>query len=990
MKKVITYVLALGLTITLGGELCLASEVNTQNEVGQVVLENDEDVSVMENESAKPVDESSVDGEIEDAVDLPEREVIDAVDGALSVNETSMDLEMLGVEENNVGAAYTVEGSVIQVSATAGEDIAQTLDDALEEARDLATDTAPVTVKVPAGSYVLGDNLHIYSNTILDVTDVTLTCTSSKNMLISGTNGSYQGQANYNESVACSGYNGFKNIKILGGTWVGSSSNTSTIIRIAHATNVTLDGVTLTGGGCAHQIEVAAIDGFYVKNCVFKDFGKSVADDPDKQEALQLDIPCNSDVFKAVYQDGTVMKNVEITGCTFSNVPRGVGTHTSLNGAYHENIKINDNKFSEVTEEAIVGLNYYNCEIKNNEISNCGAGILFQYFKADTKSVYTTIFDGATTYSGSVRHDAKTTISSNKIITKYTATCDEVQGIKVYGVNLKKSSKGADGKSVPVANYYISGVTVTDNTITTAGHGIHMVDARECPVSNNKIVGKNFSSKDTNEGKYDGIFVATESKNVTVTNNKISGMSRNGIFVQEGAYISQAVENTITDNKGTGINFYKESGCTGEISNNVISKCAGGGIMVSTDSSTGNIVSNQITGISGDAGITIYKSSTAGKIKDNTITDLGKDADGKYCHGIKLTTSATTDEISGNKIQSSANGYAAGNGVLVYKDSKVKGSINANIVHKTSDMSISVSTSSSVSGDISSNVLSGADKSGIFVYKSSKVGGDIQKNDIGKVKETGIYITGTTTVKGGIISNRIASAGAKGIFVYDQSKKTTVGSIQDNVIKKAKSQAINISSTKNNLVISGNKLSGNSDNAIIIQPNTTKYTITIKKNTIKGNTKKAAIRAISGKIAVADNTISNVAYGVYADKGVKGSVYNNNYKSKVKTQLRLTGKSTKQTTSKVNVSSAKSSAKKKVTVKWKKASKVEGYEVQYSTSKDFSTGVKTKAIKGKKTSVTLTGLKSGKTYYVRVCSYKTVNGIKVYSNYGKTKQVKVK
>ena len=983
MKKVIAFVLALGMTIAQGGELCLASQVDVQSDVESVV-EVAEETLILENESELQSDECAIETE------MLESEATEAVDRVVVDSEESIATEILSMEENLTGATYSVAGTVIQISATSGEDIAQILDDALEEARDLATDSTPVTVKVPAGNYVLGDNLHIYSNTILDVTGVTLTCTSTKNMLISGTNGSYQGQANYNESAACSGYNGFKNIKVIGGSWIGSDSNTATIIRMAHATNVTLDGVTLQGGGCAHQIEVAAIDGFYVKNCVFKDFGKSVADDPDKQEALQLDIPCNSDVFKAVYQDGTVMKNVEITGCTFSNVPRGVGTHTSLNGAYHENIKITDNKFTGVTEEAIVGLNYYNCEIKNNNIVDCGAGILFQYFKADTKSVYTTVFDATTVYSGNVKHDAKTNISGNQITTKYTSTCDEVQGIKVYGVNLTKASKGADGKSVPAANYYISGVSVTDNTITTAGHGIHMVDARDCTVTNNTIVGKNFSSKDANVGKYDGIFVATESQNVAVTNNTISDMSRNGIFVQESAYVSKVIDNTITDNAGTGINFYKESGCAGEVTNNNISKCASGGIMVSTDSTVGNIMSNQITGISGDAGITVYKSSAVGKIQDNIITNLGKDTDGKYCHGIKLTTTATSGTISGNKIKSSSGGYAAGNGVLVYKDSVVKGSITANDIQKTSDMSISVSTSSTVSGDISSNILSGGDKSGIFVYKSSKVTGNIQENSIGNVKETGIYVTGSTTVKGGIISNTIVSAGGKGIYVYDQNKKTTVGSIQNNVIKKAKSQAINITSTKNNLVISGNKLSGNSDNAIIIQPNTTKYTITIKGNTIKGNTKKAAIRVINGKISIADNAISNVAYGVFADKGVKGSIYNNGFKSKVKTHLRLDGKNTKQTTSKVNVTSVKSSAKKKVTVKWKKASKVEGYEVQYSTSSDFSTAVKSKTIKGNKTSVTLTGLKSGKTYYVRVCSYKTVNGFKVYSNYGKCKQVVVK
>lgn len=106
---------------------------------------------------------------------------------------------------------------------------------------------------------------------------------------------------------------------------------------MAHATNVKISGVTLSGGGCAHQMEVCAIDGFTVDGCVFKDM-EAVYDGVDKQEALQLDIPCSEDVFLNAYQDGTVMKNVTIKNCTFSNVPRGLGSHTALLGAYHENI----------------------------------------------------------------------------------------------------------------------------------------------------------------------------------------------------------------------------------------------------------------------------------------------------------------------------------------------------------------------------------------------------------------------------------------------------------------------------------------------------------------------------------------------------------------------------------------------------------------------------------------------------------------------------
>ena len=261
--------------------------------------------------------------------------------------------------------SYSVSGDTITISAKNGSEIGTVLNDALKAARDLADSNGHIiTVNVPAGSYTQDIALHIYSNTTLNLTGVSIKCTADTpiNMITTGTNGAYKGQNNYNTSSLCSGYNGFKNITINGGTFISIPSNDSTIVRLSHATNVHLNGITLKGGGCLHQMEVAAINGFYVTGCTFRDNGKATdINNHENQEALQLDMPCREFVFPNIYEDGTPMKNVEITGCTFKNVARGLGSHTMLIGAYHENIKINNNTFDNVLEECIIGLNYYNC-----------------------------------------------------------------------------------------------------------------------------------------------------------------------------------------------------------------------------------------------------------------------------------------------------------------------------------------------------------------------------------------------------------------------------------------------------------------------------------------------------------------------------------------------------------------------------------------------------------------------------------------------------
>lgn len=90
-----------------------------------------------------------------------------------------------------------------------------------------------------------------------------------------------------------------------------------------------------------------------------------------------------------------------------------------------------------------------------------------------------------------------------------------------------------------------------------------------------------------------------------------------------------------------------------------------------------------------------------------------------------------------------------------------------------------------------------------------------------------------------------------------------------------------------------------------------------------------------------------------------------------------------------SISGLKNSSGKKMKVTWKKKSKATGYQIQYSTSSKFSS-VKTVTVsKNSTTSKTISGLKKGKTYYVRIRTYKTASGKKFYSGWSSTKKVKI-
>ena len=89
-------------------------------------------------------------------------------------------------------------------------------------------------------------------------------------------------------------------------------------------------------------------------------------------------------------------------------------------------------------------------------------------------------------------------------------------------------------------------------------------------------------------------------------------------------------------------------------------------------------------------------------------------------------------------------------------------------------------------------------------------------------------------------------------------------------------------------------------------------------------------------------------------------------------------------------------AKKGFKVTWKKqATQTTGYEVQYSTDKNFKKGNKTVAItKNKTTSKSVSKLSAKKKYYVRVRTYKTVKisgkNVKLYSGWSGAKSVTTK
>ncbi|MDD6043771.1 MAG: leucine-rich repeat domain-containing protein [Eubacteriaceae bacterium] len=168
----------------------------------------------------------------------------------------------------------------------------------------------------------------------------------------------------------------------------------------------------------------------------------------------------------------------------------------------------------------------------------------------------------------------------------------------------------------------------------------------------------------------------------------------------------------------------------------------------------------------------------------------------------------------------------------------------------------------------------------------------------------------------------------------------------------------------------------------------TKFTLSTTAYTYDGKIKKptVTVKNSAGKTLVKDTD-----YTLTYASGRK-------YVGKYSVKITFKGKYSGSKTLYFNINPPKTSltsltaSSKGFTVKWsKKTTQVTGYQIQYSTSSTFASGNKTVTVTSNKTtSKKIKSLKAKKKYYVRVRTYKTVNGTKYYSGWSAKKYVTTK
>lgn len=610
--------------------------------------------------------------------------------------------------------------------AKSGKDSTKAIQKALDDAGKLAKKGGKrVQVVIPKGTYYIDHTLRISSNTYLKCEKGAKLKKKSKNCLF---------MIRGNNSGKVGSYKDLSNITIDGGYWDAgfikrNKDSGGTVMYFVHCNNLTIKNATLCNVyGACHLTEIGASNKVTISNCEF--YGFKGSESSGDKEAIQLDISHNDDIEPdAAPYDDTACTNVVIEKNKIHNFPRGIGSHSGVEGVLHKNITIRNNKLYNLTAEALYLCNYYNTKITKNDIKNVGSGIVVKGFNPEIETMFTKRKKGAIVTKLN-NHNYKIEITGNKVTTKNKNIASDTGQVGVYITANEK--------------YPVNGSIVKNNTLKTSSTGIVLKYASNSQVTGNKITRLN-NSKVKNYSA-DAIGIVSSSGN-KIQSNKANTSKKNkfdsGIGIRD-----KSVNNIVIGNK---LSYFKENGIkmaggsSAEISNNTISNTGSDGMAFYDNSKAANVSGNTISS-SGRHGIFVNKGASlemTGTSKKLTITNSKQ-------HGMAVSDNAKVILTQADISKSGKYGVFGFNSAVI--------TIQKGNIRDSSDSGV---WSNGATVNLKNTTISNSGKYGVAI--TNKSNGSLTSCTIQNSKSTGVYISKSKA--GTITSNQILNNAGRGMDI---------------------------------------------------------------------------------------------------------------------------------------------------------------------------------------------------------------------------------
>ncbi len=470
----------------------------------------------------------------------------------------------------------------------------EAIQSALNEALN-AGDT--VTVYIPEGNYFLDNTLRIYSNThlLLDENARLIRSDESKYMLSNGIdpNGS---DTDYNRS---------HDITVTGGVWDGNVNDTMLakgLVKMWNAKDITFDNTIFTECCGTHFVLFNGVKDVNITNTEFCDFIPFSGSE--RQYTSQTKAKFNYRYCEALHIDfrspqedpagiGVPCINVTVSGCRFSNVPAGVGTHHTYDEIDTQNVSIFDNTFENCAFYCVDASSFSSFAVYDNAASGCGGLI---YAADSTGTVSGNTLNAVSEIKGSIYYHSKDT--------KFIHSAKLTKNSRVNMSNNSLSSSSGCGIAAVNGAY----VNARGNTIINASiNGILIQNCTDSDITENTINGCGEN----------GILLKKNSKVGSIESNQIYNAGGHGIAASSSAIVSSK-RNTVSNAGKHGV--YLTSKSKADMRYEQISGCASSGFYASDHSSL--TASDCLVSFCGANAFTIASGSNAG-ISDCSIYKNG-------------------------------------------------------------------------------------------------------------------------------------------------------------------------------------------------------------------------------------------------------------------------------------------------------------------------------------------------------------------------------